>query len=54
MSEPTEHRAAPPPPQPSTVVSEAATADAAAQDYAQSSGLPAGHFTATPHTLGRK
>jgi hypothetical protein len=48
------HRPPPPPAQPSTVVAELATVQAAAQDRAQSSGLPAGQVTAAPHTHGRQ
>lgn len=55
MSRRSEHRPSPPPPQPSTVVAEPATPEAAADDYAnRTGGTNPGQITATPHTHGRQ
>ncbi len=56
MSE-TQHRPAPPAPQPSTVASEPATVQACTADYDGRSGLTNEHpssLGATPQTYGRK
>lgn len=54
MSAGAEHRPAPEPPQPSTVVAEPATPQACTEDYESRTSIPAGHVTATFHTLGRR
>jgi hypothetical protein len=53
------HRPAPESPQPSTVVADPATADAARDDYDHRAGLTSAHphpssYDAQPHTSGRR
>lgn len=56
MSETTDHRPPAPPPQPSAVVAEPATVEAAAADWDDRTDTTAPHpgsYDARPHTLGR-